>query len=122
MFKKIMPSDIGLEMIERVLFLKDDLDWADKKRDFPAPFYLPIEQDRRVEEAFERIFERVQTMNRFLEANGSPRRFRDRRLMRLIFLSVQKRTTQPTHSHHHHLQEQYPSPQAFADPISARLE
>ncbi|WAQ86937.1 hypothetical protein PtA15_7A666 [Puccinia triticina] len=91
MFKKIMPSDIILEMIERVLFLKDDLDWADKKRDFPAPFYLTIKQDWRVEEAFERIVDRVQTMTRFLEANGIPRRFRDRCLMHLIFLSIQKR-------------------------------
>ncbi|WAR51889.1 hypothetical protein PtB15_1B325 [Puccinia triticina] len=47
---------------------------------------------------------RSETMIRFLEAFGSPRRFKDRRLLRLIFLSVQKRA-----SHAHHPCEEYPS-------------
>ncbi|EFP89920.2 uncharacterized protein PGTG_16208 [Puccinia graminis f. sp. tritici CRL 75-36-700-3] len=104
-FKKIMPGDIGLVMIERVLFPEEDLDGRLEKREaagLSSSSSLMMEEDR-VEEAFEGLVERLLTMIRFLEAFGSPRRFKERRLMRLIFLSVQKRHPHSLdHDHHHH--------------------
>ncbi|WAQ86476.1 hypothetical protein PtA15_7A202 [Puccinia triticina] len=93
MFKKILPGDAGLLLLERVLFPEEELE-------APAD-----DEDRRAEQAFDRLVCRLQTMIRFLEAFGSPRRFKDRRLLRLIFLSVQKRA-----SHAHHLCEESPQP------------
>ncbi|KAH9461970.1 hypothetical protein MJO28_003272 [Puccinia striiformis f. sp. tritici] len=86
-FKKIMPGDIGLTMIERVLFPQED-------------HHYHHHSNR--EDEFEKLIERIQLMNKVLKSLGSPRRFRDHRLKRLIFLSVQKRInlTIPIDNHH----------------------
>ncbi|KNZ51705.1 hypothetical protein VP01_3854g3, partial [Puccinia sorghi] len=92
-FKKLMPGDMGLTMIERVLFPTDEEHSKGKQ---PASSSDQQQQQQQQQhdgdgDEFERLVARIHTMNRFLHSLGSPRRFRDRRLMRLIFLSVQKR-------------------------------
>ncbi|KAI9613549.1 hypothetical protein H4Q26_010156 [Puccinia striiformis f. sp. tritici PST-130] len=86
-FKKIMPGDIGLVMIERVLFPQEDHHYHHHSNQ---------------EDEFEKLIERIQLMNKVLKSLGSPRRFRDHRLKRLIYLSVQKRInlTIPIDDHH----------------------
>jgi hypothetical protein len=110
-FKKIMPGDIGLVMIERVLFPEEDPNARLEKREasgLPSSSSRIIMEEDRVEEAFEGLVERLLTMIRFLEAFGSPRRFKERRLMRLIFLSVQKHHPHSLDHDRHHPQESSP--------------
>lgn len=91
-FKKLMPGDLGLLMIERVLFPEDDHDYRNGKQ---ADHSLSSDSSRMTQNAtddpFDRLIERIDKMSKFVASLGNPRRFRDKRLMRLIFLSVQKR-------------------------------
>ncbi|POW06824.1 hypothetical protein PSTT_08711 [Puccinia striiformis] len=56
-FKKIMPGDIGLTMIERVLFPQED-------------HHYHHHSNR--EDEFEKLIERIQLMNKVLKSLGSP--------------------------------------------------